>query len=205
MSTRSSLRPTEIRPRGSVFRSAHLEVDAAELVWPPRTPAHAPVRHVHYRVRRREAVGVLVLDRHADEFLFVEQFRYPVTDRSEGILIEIPAGVLNDGETPPETARRETLEEIGVRIADPLRIASTFSAPGYSEELVHLFFAEAREHVNDGGGADPGERTRCVRMSVERARRWWEGGGVADLKTFAALSWYFARQGRPPCLSASDE
>lgn len=191
----SSIRPAEIHQQGIVFRSPHLEVDAAELVWPARQPGAETDRHIHYRVRRREAVGVLVLDRAAGEFLFVEQFRYPVAERSNGILLEIPAGVVDDGETPQQTAHREVMEEIGVRIDDPILLSSTFSAPGYSDELVHLFFAETREQVDDGGGADPGERTRRVRLSLAKARQIWENGEIADMKTFATLAWYFCRQG----------
>ncbi len=195
MNDRSSLYPAEIHSEGVVFHSPHLKVDAAELVWPPRRKGAGEVRHTHYRVRRREAVGVLVLDHRAGEFLFVEQFRYPVAERSKGVLLEIPAGVVDEGETPQETARREVLEEIGIAIENPVPFARTFSAPGYSDELVHLFFAQTHEEIDDGGGADPGERTRRVRLPVGQTHRLWENGEIADLKTFAALAWYFARQG----------
>ena len=57
-------------------------------------------------------------------------------------LLEIPAGTLNPGEDPLACAERELMEEIGYRPRQLTPLYSTFLAPGYSSEMLHIFLAE---------------------------------------------------------------
>ena len=56
-------------------------------------------------------------------------------------MLEIPAGRLEPGEEPEECARRELREEIGQAPAELRKIGELYSAPGYSQEKMHLFIA----------------------------------------------------------------
>lgn len=192
-----ALEPLAVRPLGTLFHSPHLEVDAAELTWPARgaaAEAGETVRHVHYRVLRRDAVGVLIHERSRDAFVLVEQYRYPAAAKGAPVLLEIPAGCIEDGETPEQTALREVREEAGVTIGALEPIGLAFASPGYSDERLHLFFAVCEELVDDGGGADIGERTRRRLVSRSEAARLLSTGGIRDLKTLAALAWFFWRK-----------
>ena len=192
-----SLRPLAVRPLGTLFHSPHLEVDAAELAWPARqaaAEAGGTVRHVHYRVMRRDAVGVLIHDRARDAFVLVEQYRYPAAAKGEPVLLEIPAGCIEDGESPEQTALREVREEAGATIGALEPIGLAFASPGYSDERLHLFFAVCEELVDAGGGADVGEHTRRRLVPRAEAARLLASGGIRDLKTLAALAWFFWRE-----------
>ena len=63
--------------------------------------------------RRGRAAAVLPYDPRADAVVLIEQFRLPALAAGlDPVLVEIPAGLCDDGETPETTARRETLEEM---------------------------------------------------------------------------------------------
>lgn len=192
-----TIRPLAIRPLGLQFHSPYLDIDAAELVWPERGKAEngkKVVRHVHYRVVRRDAVAVLAHVPDRDAFVFVEQYRYPAAAKEDGVLLEIPAGVIEDGEEPEKTAERELREEAGATLKTIEIITTAFASPGYSDERLLLYYGTVDRLVDEGGGADLGERTR--RRLVPRAEAWgmWRRGHIRDLKTFAALAWFFAQK-----------
>jgi ADP-ribose pyrophosphatase len=72
------------------------------------------------------------------EILFVRQYRYPIGQE----LIELPAGLVDDGETPLETARRELTEETG-HVSDNWReIATCYPSAGFADERVTIFLAQ---------------------------------------------------------------
>ncbi len=192
-----ALKPLAIHPLGLQFHSPYLDVDAAELVWSARggpKEGEEPVRHVHYRVVRRDAVAVLAHLPDQDAFVLVEQYRYPAAAKGEGVLLEIPAGVIEEDEHPEATAARELREEAGVAVKTLEAVTTAFASPGYSDERLLLYYGIVDRFVDEGGGSDVGERTR--RRLVPRAQAWemWAAGRIRDLKTFAALAWFFARQ-----------
>ena len=190
-----ALKPLAVRPLGLQFHSPHLDVDAAELVWPARGKAEeaaGTVRHVHYRVVRRDAVAVLAHVPERDAFVLVEQCRYPAAAKGEEVLLEIPAGVIENGERPETTAQRELREEAGVTLRTLRSITTAFASPGYSDERLILYYGTVDRFVDAGGGVDIGERTRRRLVSRARARKMWAEGRIRDLKTFAALAWFFA-------------
>lgn len=83
-----------------------------------------------------------------DRVLVVRQYRHPAGQR----LVELPAGLLDEpGEDPEEAARRELVEETGYAAASWTRLASTYSSPGVTSEVIHLYLAR------DLSVADPGD------------------------------------------------
>jgi 8-oxo-dGTP pyrophosphatase MutT (NUDIX family) len=73
------------------------------------------------------------------------QYRHPVQRR----LVELPAGLLDaEGEEPVETARRELREEAGLEADDWTHLGSTWSSPGISAEVTHLFLARTLREVD---------------------------------------------------------
>lgn len=82
------------------------------------------------------AVTVLPIDDESNVW-FIRQYRHPV-----GVsLLELPAGVMDEGETPETAARRELREEIGMSANQLSLISSFYLAPGYSTEIMYAFLA----------------------------------------------------------------
>jgi 8-oxo-dGTP pyrophosphatase MutT (NUDIX family) len=70
-----------------------------------------PVRRL--KLERGDSVAVLVRHVDRDQILLIEQFKYPTYGRGDGWIVETVAGVVDEGESAEEAARRETREEIG--------------------------------------------------------------------------------------------
>ena len=115
------------------------------------------------------------------EVLLVRQWRHP-TGRA---LLEIPAGTREEGEEPEETLRRELVEEVGYRAGSIEMLATVYTAPGYSSELIGLYLATKLESAHADADAD--ENIEVVRVPLREALRMCRDGELADSKTVAAL------------------
>lgn len=103
------------------------------------------------------AVAVVAVDAR-DRVVLVRQTRVP----AGGALLELPAGGIEDGEAPLETARRELREETGLHGGDWVELASFFTTPGFCDEKIHLFLATGLE---EGEAAPEGsEEIELVRV-----------------------------------------
>ena len=105
------------------------------------------VERVHFRLpdgRERDydlvqhvaAVTILPVDDLGQVYL-VRQYRIG----AEQELLELPAGVMDPGEEPEVSARRELREEIGKDCGELIRLGGFFMAAGYSSEFMHVFLA----------------------------------------------------------------
>lgn len=71
------------------------------------------------------------------QVLLLRQYRYA----AGGPIWEVPAGVLEPGESPEACARRELLEETGARAERMDHLTTIFTTPGFTDEKIHLFVA----------------------------------------------------------------
>lgn len=114
----------------------------------------------------------------------VHLVRQPREAVGEPELLELPAGTLDvEGEDPVDCARRELVEEVGVRAArwEPLR--RIYTSPGFLEETVHLF--EATELSEVGPRPDEDERIEVVRIPLSELMNAIER--IRDAKTLVGL------------------
>lgn len=72
-----------------------------------------------------------------DEVLLIRQYRYTTGET----LIELPAGLIDQGEDPEEAARRELQEETGYRAGTIQFLGAAYVSPGYSQEMSHFYVA----------------------------------------------------------------
>lgn len=85
-----------------------------------------------------------------DHILMVRQYRYAVGE----YLLELPAGVVDPGESPVEAARRELIEEVGHEPASVRQLAEVFITPGYCTEVGTLWLCEGCRPVAGAVDAD---------------------------------------------------
>ena len=93
--------------------------------------------------------GAAVLAEYEGKIAFVRQFRYPYGE----VILELPAGKLENGEAPVRTVERELSEETGLKAEKFLPLGEIYPTPGYTDEKLYLFKAEADEAlemVRDG-------------------------------------------------------
>jgi ADP-ribose pyrophosphatase len=131
------------------------------------------------------SVAIVAVDRQ-QRFVFVEQYREPAQKK----LLELPAGVREEGESALETAQRELQEECGLHGGDWEQVAHAWTTPGFVREEMTLFIATDLEEGEDD--QDEGEDVRVVRRPVAELPELI--AETEDLKTLAGLLLYQARQ-----------
>ena len=112
--------------------------------------------------------------------LFVRQDRIG----AEKELLELPAGLINDGEDPDPAAERELREETGYE-GDLTRLGGFYASAGYCSEYLNIYLA--RNLRSNPLPQDDDEFLSCVSISVDEAYRSAENGEMEDSKTIAAL------------------
>ena len=139
-----------------------------------------------------DAVAILPYDLHSGVGMLVRTRRVPVLARTgEALLLEAPAGLLEDGEDVEACARRETLEETGLRLQTLERVAVLWSSPGLSTERVSLYLAPygAADRVAPGGGlAAESERLEPVEIDLWQLWKMLTNGGISDMKTYCLVT-----------------
>jgi ADP-ribose pyrophosphatase len=110
-------------------------------------------------------------------------------------LLELPAGTLEPGEDPLETAARECREEIGMAPGQLDRLGGVFLAPGYSTEFLHFFLATDLQ--SSPLDPDEDEDLQVVTVSLDEAIDAIDQGQIQDAKTLAGLYlWQRAAKGQ---------
>lgn len=137
-----------------------------------------------------EAAAVLPYDLGRRKVILIRQFRAPVMHiEGHPDFLEAVAGLL-DEDQPEACARRETMEEAGIRVATLEPLGRFWSAPGITTERLHLFLAPYTEadRIGDGGGvADEHEEIEVLEIGFDELADLVERNAIADLKTQALV------------------
>ena len=137
-------------------------------------------RHTYQIIRHPGGAGVLPV--HDDGSVsLIRQLRPAVA----AMVLEIPAGRLNPGEAPLECARRELLEETGIRAEELIPLGTIQSSPGVFDEVIHLFAARGISQGTAQPEAD--EEIELLRLPFVEALQMASDGRIGDAKTLAAL------------------
>jgi ADP-ribose pyrophosphatase len=149
-------------------------------------------------MERGNSVAVLVLNKNNNKLIMVSQFRYPTYENGHGWTIEIIAGMVDPGETPEQTIRRELQEETGLNIKTFEPISTFYPSPGGSSELIYLYYAEVSgeqaKYKETGGLLIHGEDVKAIEISLKDALTKIKSGEIVDAKTIIGLYWLENRQ-----------
>jgi ADP-ribose pyrophosphatase len=137
-------------------------------------------QRVYDLVRHNDSVTIVPLDEQGN-LLFVNQFRLGVG----GTLLELPAGVMDDGEAPDICAAREIREETGMAAGRLELLGDYYLAPGYSSE--HMYVYLASNLYADALDQDSDEFLQLVSIPAAQAYEMARGGQIRDSKSLAAL------------------
>jgi ADP-ribose diphosphatase len=128
------------------------------------------------------AVMMAVDDR--DRILLVRQYRLPARQ----YMWELPAGRVDEGETPLQAARRELAEETGYRARNWKKLALFYASPGFLAERMTLYLATGLTEGAQTPMED--ERIQTRWFSATELDRMIEKGNILDGKTMIGfLSW----------------
>jgi len=135
--------------------------------------------------------AVLPIDRARGTVLLVRQLRIPALVNGDGpMLVEACAGMVDEGDDPAETVRKEAEQEMGYRLRSIRELFTLYMSPGASAEKLHLFAADydPGDKVRAGGGeAGEGERIDVLELPLARAWDMVTSGEIIDAKTVLLL------------------
>jgi ADP-ribose pyrophosphatase len=122
--------------------------------------------------------------------VLIRQFRHA----AGGFIYEIPAGKLQPGEDPLHCASRELEEEVGYRAASFELLTSIFTAPGFADEVIHVYKATGLTTGRQQLDAD--EVLDIIEMPLAEAVNKIEDGTIRDAKTIVGLQAVYLRTSR---------
>ncbi|HFK5738181.1 TPA: ADP-ribose diphosphatase [Enterobacter roggenkampii] len=141
---------------------------------------------------RGHAAVLLPFDPVRDEVVLVEQIRIAAYDVSESPwLLEMVAGMIEEGETVEDVARREALEEAGLVVGRTKPVLIYLASPGGTSERLSIMVGEVDATTAEGihGLADENEDIRVHVVSREQAYQWVEEGKIDNAASVIALQW----------------
>jgi ADP-ribose pyrophosphatase len=170
--------------------------DLSETTLDSQTVFHGVLLHVKAdRVRLpngHEAVREYILHPGAsmiiamvddDTIVLERQYRYPLRRH----FIELPAGKIDPGEDPLDTAKRELREECGYVAAQWRHLTTMHPAIGYADERIELYLARGLTQVGHQRDAD--EMIEVLHVPVREALAWIRDGSITEAKAVTGLLW----------------
>ena len=128
-----------------------------------------------------DAVGIVPVD-DSGRLHLIRQARPAVDD----ILYEIPAGIIDAGETVEETARRECGEEIGLIPHSLTKLITYYHAEGYTTGLMTLFLGTELKLTNSLQ-TDTDEILEHLTIPLDEAVQWLKHGRFKDSKSMLGI------------------
>jgi nudix-type nucleoside diphosphatase (YffH/AdpP family) len=137
-----------------------------------------------------DSVGILPFDPERKVATLVRELRVPpLFAAGEQVQLEAPAGLIDDG-SPEENARREVMEEVGLRLHDLEFVGATYSCASLTTEKIHLYLAAygRADRAETGGGAEgEHENIRVVEMPLAELAAMADRAAITDLKTLTLV------------------
>lgn len=124
------------------------------------------------------SVGIVAYDER-----FVHLVRQPREAVEHDRLLEIPAGKIDDGESPLACAKRELAEEVGLAAERWSELHTIYASPGYVDEVITIYAASRLSEA----AADPDEEERIEVVRLPVAEIDSALPGIADAKTLVGL------------------
>ncbi|WP_114909431.1 ADP-ribose diphosphatase [Haemophilus haemolyticus] len=141
------------------------------------------------------ASAVIAYDPKEDSVILVEQVRIGAAYHSESNrspwLLELIAGMVEQGEKPEEVALRESEEEAGIQVKNLTHCLSVWDSPGGTVERIHLFVGEVDSSQAKGihGLAEENEDIRVHVVKREQAYQWMCEGKIDNGIAVIGLQW----------------
>jgi ADP-ribose pyrophosphatase len=129
-------------------------------------------------VRPGHAVSMFPVE--GDHCYLIKQYRYPI----EGWILEAPAGTMDAGEEPIETAHRELIEETCMKAEELIPRGFIYTTPGFTDEIIWLFEARGLS-PSDEFAPDEDEQIEVIKVPLADLAEMVHDGRIVDAKTIS--------------------
>ncbi|MFC0473377.1 NUDIX hydrolase [Halalkalibacter kiskunsagensis] len=138
-------------------------------------------------VKHPGAVAILPITKQG-KLVLVRQFRKALNKT----IVEIPAGKLEAGENPSDSAKRELEEETGYKTDQLELLLSFYTSPGFADELIYLYWTDQLE--KGFTNMDDDEFLDILEVTLEEAEQMIEDQMIHDAKTVYAVQYLKMRK-----------
>ncbi len=167
-------KPYETTESEIVFSGKIIDVKVDTITLPDGNTAKREV------VLRGDATAVVALDKD-NNVILVEQYRHPAGK----MILEIPAGMLEEGEDPKICAMRELEEETSFKTKDLVHITTMYPTVGFCTEKLHIYFTKDLEQGSFN--FDDDEFIEVKKIPLDEAINMIYTGEIVDSKTIIGL------------------
>jgi ADP-ribose pyrophosphatase len=126
--------------------------------------------------------AVAILPIAGEHCKLLKQYRYAI----DQYIFEAPAGTMEEGEEPLQTAHRELIEETGFAAQKMLERGFIYTTPGYTDEKIYLFEARDLSH-SQKYGKDEDEIIEVVDVAISDLPKMIRDGIIIDAKTICLI------------------
>jgi len=134
-----------------------------------------------YFIIEKSDYVILIIEDHGEIF-FAEQYRHGIGD----IIINLPMGFIDKGETKEEAARREMIEETGCGSDSIEFLGSFYQSPSYTPTKAYVFYTNK---ITKKGNieSDDEEEIKLIKIPKNKVREMIEKNEIKDMSTLSAL------------------
>ncbi|MDD2472870.1 MULTISPECIES: NUDIX hydrolase [unclassified Methanoculleus] len=157
-----------------IYRGKRLSVEKREVTLPNGEMMERVIVH--------PGGAVAILPVEGDDCYLIRQYRFAIDD----YILEAPAGTIEEGEKPHETAYRELIEETGMKASSFVPKGCIYSSPGYTDERIWLYLAQDLSPCSDFR-MDEDEVIEVVRVPIKDLDAMIADGRIADAKTISLI------------------
>lgn len=142
-------------------------------------------------LERGHAVAVLAYDPHQDELVMVEQIRVGALTHAQPWQFELIAGMIDEGQTAIDAAKRESQEEAGIELLNLHQISKFYPSSGGCSEQIQIFVAQVDSSQAKGIHGLAGEHEDILVHRIKRsdAMMMLEDGRIENAATIIGLQW----------------
>jgi len=159
-----------------------MEIFRGRRLWIEKRTIRLPNGSEKEKVIVHPSNAVAILPLNGDRCKLLKQYRYAIDQN----IFEAPAGTMEPGEDPLETARRELIEETGFTAQTIVSKGFIYTTPGYTDEKIFLF--EARDlSPSQEYGKDEDEVIEVVDIAISDLIGMIRNGIIVDAKTICLI------------------
>jgi len=135
----------------------------------------------YYVIKKKDFVILIVEDN--EGIYFVEQYRHGVRKS----IINLPMGMMDDGEIPEEAAKRELLEETGYNSDCLEYLGEFYMAPSYISTKAHVFYSNDLKKIGRNEGDKKEGGLIFTKISKEDVKNMIKNNKIKDMSTIMAI------------------
>ena len=141
-----------------------------------------------------DVVFALCFSPEEKKFYLIKQFRPFYFVRNKKLKYEIVGGLVDKGESLITALKREIKEEIGVKTKKILKLTTYCPVPGYSDEIVHVYYAEVEKiKLKTLYNRNENEEIKIFKLSFTELKKINESKSIQNVLTKISIYEYFKK------------